>query len=144
MMAALSIRQPWAWLVVNGYRDIENRDWPTNFRGPLLVHAGLTMTRSDYEQAAQLLDEAGLLPPGGLPAYEALPRGGLVGWTRVVEYKPPVWLIWSGAGGLAVAAIAVLHLRQRRVDQLAPGLRREQPRIGAADPEVELDPVGAG
>ena len=85
MMAALSIRQPWAWLVVQGYKDIENRDWPTNFRGPLLVHAGLTMTRSDYEQAAQLLDEAGLLPPGGLPAYEALPRGGLVGWTRVVD-----------------------------------------------------------
>lgn len=31
MMAALSIRQPWAWLVVQGYKDIENRDWPTNF-----------------------------------------------------------------------------------------------------------------
>ena len=80
MMAALSIRQPWAWLVVNGYRDIENRDWPTNFRGPLLVHAGLTMTRSDYEQAAQLLDEAGLLPPGGLPGAASSGRFASRSW----------------------------------------------------------------
>ena len=39
MIAALSIRQPWAWLIVNGYKDIENRDWPTKFRGRMLVHA---------------------------------------------------------------------------------------------------------
>lgn len=40
MIPALSIRQPGAWLIVNGHKDIENRDWPTtNFRGRLLVHA---------------------------------------------------------------------------------------------------------
>lgn len=37
---ALSIKQPWAWLVVNGHKDIENRCWRTNRRGPVLVHAG--------------------------------------------------------------------------------------------------------
>ena len=26
-MKALSIRQPWAWLIVNGYKDVENRTW---------------------------------------------------------------------------------------------------------------------
>ncbi len=39
-MRALSIRQPWAWLIVNGYKDIENRDWATNYRGRVYVHAG--------------------------------------------------------------------------------------------------------
>jgi hypothetical protein len=39
-MKALSIKQPWAWLIVNGYKDIENRDWATTFRGPVLIHAG--------------------------------------------------------------------------------------------------------
>ncbi|MDD5703859.1 MAG: hypothetical protein PHU23_17635 [Dehalococcoidales bacterium] len=24
---ALSIKQPWAWLICKGYKDIENRDW---------------------------------------------------------------------------------------------------------------------
>ena len=49
MIPALSIRQPWAWLIVNGHKDIENRDWPTNFRGRLLVHAGQTMARRYYD-----------------------------------------------------------------------------------------------
>ena len=26
-MKALSIRQPWAWLICAGYKDIENRNW---------------------------------------------------------------------------------------------------------------------
>lgn len=44
-MKALSIMQPWAWLIVNGYKDVENRDWkPWNpglrFRGRVLIHAG--------------------------------------------------------------------------------------------------------
>lgn len=38
-MKALSIKQPWAWLIVNGYKDIENRSWNTNFRGEFLIHA---------------------------------------------------------------------------------------------------------
>lgn len=38
-MKALSIRQPWAWLIVAGYKDIENRSWPTNFRGRVYIHA---------------------------------------------------------------------------------------------------------
>ena len=45
-MKALSIRQPWAWLIVNGYKDIENRNWRTNFRGRVYVHAG---KRPDWE-----------------------------------------------------------------------------------------------
>ena len=36
---ALSIQQPWAWLIVNDHKDIENRDWRTHYRGPVLIHA---------------------------------------------------------------------------------------------------------
>ena len=38
---ALSIRQPWSWLIVHGLKDVENRSWPTKFRGRVYVHAGL-------------------------------------------------------------------------------------------------------
>ena len=41
-MKALSIRQPWASLIIQGYKPIENRSSKSNFRGPLLIHAGLT------------------------------------------------------------------------------------------------------
>lgn len=37
---ALTIRQPWASLVVSGQKDIENRTWKTSYRGMLLIHAG--------------------------------------------------------------------------------------------------------
>jgi hypothetical protein len=39
---ALTIRQPWAGLIVDGFKDVENRNAPTHFRGRLCVHAGLT------------------------------------------------------------------------------------------------------
>ena len=39
-MKALSIQQPWAWLICAGYKDIENRGWQTKFRGRVYVHAG--------------------------------------------------------------------------------------------------------
>jgi hypothetical protein len=47
-MKALSIRQPWAWLILHAGKDIENRDRkPRNpalhFRGSFLIHAGLTL-----------------------------------------------------------------------------------------------------
>jgi hypothetical protein len=46
-MKALSIKQPWAWLIVAGHKLIENRSWSTRYRGPLLIHASM---RPDREQ----------------------------------------------------------------------------------------------
>jgi hypothetical protein len=38
-MKALSLRQPWAHMVVHGPKHIENRRWNTSFRGEFLIHA---------------------------------------------------------------------------------------------------------
>ena len=38
-MKVIVIRQPWAWLIVNGYKDVENRTWVTRYRGMLLIQA---------------------------------------------------------------------------------------------------------
>lgn len=38
-MKALSIRAPWWWFILYCGKDIENRDWPTRFRGTVLLHA---------------------------------------------------------------------------------------------------------
>lgn len=52
-MKALSIRQPWAWLIVNGYKDVENRTWPLprTFELPqrIYIHAGLKQDYDAYE-----------------------------------------------------------------------------------------------
>lgn len=39
-MKALTIKQPWASAIIYGSKDVENRSWKTNHRGPLVVHAG--------------------------------------------------------------------------------------------------------
>jgi len=36
---ALSLRQPWADLVVSGRKSIELRSWATDYRGPIWIHA---------------------------------------------------------------------------------------------------------
>ena len=36
----LSVKQPWAALLVAGVKTIEVRTWPTTVRGPVLIHAG--------------------------------------------------------------------------------------------------------
>jgi len=38
-MKVLSIRQPWAWLIMTGLKDVENRTWNTDFRGKFSIHA---------------------------------------------------------------------------------------------------------
>lgn len=38
-MKAFSIRQPWAYLICHGWKDIENRNWATNYRGRIYIHA---------------------------------------------------------------------------------------------------------
>jgi len=39
-MKALTICQPWAWAIAEGIKRVENRTWPTSYRGPLAIHAG--------------------------------------------------------------------------------------------------------
>lgn len=100
MIPALSIRQPWAWLIVNGYKDIENRSWPTVFRGPFAVHAGQTMARRYYDETVASLRAAGICP-SDIPPYEALDRGGIVGVARIVdcvEHSDSPWKHSDGYG----------------------------------------------
>ena len=75
-MKALSIRQPWAWLIIHAGKDVENRTWCTNYRGRFLVHAAKGMTQREYQDAKQF---AALNGVHNLPEFDELPRGGIVG-----------------------------------------------------------------
>jgi len=39
-MKVLTIKQPWATLIAEGYKEYEFRSWKTTYRGDLLIHAG--------------------------------------------------------------------------------------------------------
>lgn len=65
IVKVLTIKQPWAHLIINGYgnrsskwyKDIENRTWSTDYRGRLYIHAG----KSWDSRAILGLYELGLL-----------------------------------------------------------------------------------
>jgi hypothetical protein len=109
---ALSIKQPWAWLIVHGYKDAENRTWQTKFRGPFLVHAGKHFDRDGYEQAARMLRSSRGVE---LPPPEAFQTGGIVGMATVVDCVrrcPSIW--FTGPFGLTLADAKPLDFKPMR------------------------------
>lgn len=77
-MKAISIRQPWAHMIVHcpWSKDIENRTRRVNHEGPLAIHASLTETLKDWETARQFCEARGLPEP---PPRGSTPKGGIVG-----------------------------------------------------------------
>lgn len=43
----LTVHQPWAWAIVTGAKDVENRTWPSRFKGRLHIQAGLKKPDDD-------------------------------------------------------------------------------------------------
>lgn len=95
-MKALSIWQPWAWLIVRpdikdkmdrsalrsagAFKDIENRDWPTSIRGWVLVQASKhRLSRADWASAAAFAGKQSV----EVPPHLACDTGALVGAMRI-------------------------------------------------------------
>ncbi|PKO49043.1 MAG: hypothetical protein CVU31_02680 [Betaproteobacteria bacterium HGW-Betaproteobacteria-4] len=83
-MIALSIRQPWAWLILNAGKDIENRDWKTPYRGPCLIHASKSATKQDYQDAIDFINCRLDHPIIEVPPIDQFDRGGIVGMVDIV------------------------------------------------------------
>lgn len=71
---ALSVRQPWAWLIVNGHKTIENRTWRTHKRGRILIHAG---------QRYDLAPDYWPWPDIERPIY--FQHGGIIGQADIID-----------------------------------------------------------
>lgn len=84
-MLALSVRQPWAWLIIHGGKDIENRDWPTKVRGRVLIHAAKGMTRDGYDQATLAVWARWPDMASKIPTPHDIERGGIVGSVEITD-----------------------------------------------------------
>ncbi len=103
-MKALSIRPVWAWLLIRPditdpvaraaalgreIKDIENRSRRTQYRGPFLIHASKSLTRTDYEDAWHTLKRAaGQTAAAQMPALHELVCGGIIGQADLVDCVP--------------------------------------------------------
>jgi hypothetical protein len=103
-MLALSLRQPWAWLILrpdiedpavreqmikdDKIKCIENRSWATHVRGPVWIHASL---RDDTE-----LVRFGVKERYGIDVPDIPDLGGIVGVTEIVDcvrQHPSRWFV---------------------------------------------------
>jgi hypothetical protein len=80
-IAAISIRQPWAELILRGKKKIEIRNWDSTYRGKLYLHAG------------RVPDEYKALDLGLQDAF----RGGYIGiieLAAIIPLNPELWEQW--------------------------------------------------
>lgn len=82
-MIALSIRQPWASLILKAGKDIENRCWPTKFRGRILIHAAKGGTRAELEDALDFAEYAS--GTRYTVDLKTIHRGGIIGSVEIVD-----------------------------------------------------------
>ena len=107
---ALTVRQPYAWLIVAGLKPIENRTWATTYRGPLLIHAAVKPhdhTIAEIERRYQVAINQRDLLFGGI-----IGRADLI---EVVNDHPSRW--FTGPFGWVLRNPAPLPFRAMRGGQ---------------------------
>jgi hypothetical protein len=79
-LKVIVIRQPWAWLIVNGFKDVENRTWRTRYRGALIIQASAAPPGSGELQEFRkfALKRGAILP-------EQFETGGIVGIVQLAD-----------------------------------------------------------
>lgn len=93
-MKALSLKQPWAWLTIQGIKDVENRNWSTDYRGPLVIHASKNWSQDGFDF---ICGHKGLW----VPWREDHVFGALIGYVDMIDcvdtYHDPEWF-WGDWG----------------------------------------------
>jgi hypothetical protein len=112
---ALSVRQPWAELIISGRKSIEVRAWTTNYRGPLWLHAGRHID-------ATLDAKFGVVDP---------PRGAFIGCVELVSaisFDATRWEAWRdrhlNSGPYQPGLYAWTLLNPRRLREPGPAVGR--------------------
>lgn len=77
-LPALTIRQPWLAAILAGDKRVENRSWPTKYRGFIALHAARALSREGRDDP---LVQAVLARPGA----PALTTGALVATARITD-----------------------------------------------------------
>lgn len=71
-MKALTIKQPWATLIMQGDKRFEFRSWQTKYRGDLLIHAGKGIDKEAMKRLEKYLPTK-------------LPYGKILGKVKLVD-----------------------------------------------------------
>ena len=129
----LSVKQPWAWLIVSGYKNIENRTWKTDYRGELFIHAGQSFDWTALEWLEQFWEyqtlvcrHFGIRGPQITMHKEEF--GAIVGYAELTGCIQNSRSIWAQRG--------LFHWELHDPLELAPVPLKGQLRIFEVDREI--------
>ena len=82
-MKALTLRPHWAWFVVHGHKDIENRSWQTRLRGRIWIHGSSSkVTKAEYERFVNICRQSRITQ---YPERDRFQIGGIIGSVEIVD-----------------------------------------------------------
>lgn len=80
-MKALTIKQPWAGLILAHGKDIENREWSTKVRGRIAIHSSKVLRVSEFDDA-RFVEHMGLKVDWTGPEFRA---GCILGTVEIID-----------------------------------------------------------
>lgn len=96
-MKTLSVRQPWASLLVSGIKDIENRSWAPNYKGKILIHASLAKVPKKFIEQ-NIIEQSSIIGNeqmfGNFPEFEEMTYSAILGYVTVdgdTDNSQSVW-----------------------------------------------------
>ena len=84
-ISAITISQPWAWLISKGIKTVENRSWLSPAKGPILIHAG--KGRQYVDDDGSWLDED-WIDKLNVPTWRDIPKGAVVAVAEMFACLP--------------------------------------------------------
>lgn len=85
---AISLWEPWAWLILAGLKQIETRHWPTDYRGFLAIHAAQKWTGEEKEAWRAIQERFASDLPSLQTAPATPPLGALLCVVNLVDVQP--------------------------------------------------------
>ena len=100
----VSVRHPYAWAILHGKKDVENRGHSVRHRGPVLIHAGKACPKRYVEETLEDLVELDLITADQRPSFAQLREtaGHILGLVDLVACEPnPCDSPWAAIDGFA-------------------------------------------
>lgn len=95
----LNVRQPWAWALVNGYKNVENRSKHIPTTLPLPAWVLIVASKSHVPTKAEMKDLERRLGSGvHYPDRKAFTRDAVVGMVRIVASQDSAHSVWYNGG----------------------------------------------
>lgn len=97
-MKAITVKQPWASLIIHGIKDIENRTWRTNFRGRVLIHDAGSHGRKFSVNLTDAQTKAAFATIAKYTMFGSLSFGAIIGSVEIVDCVQNHPSIWAEKG----------------------------------------------